>query len=53
MISAFFLMLAGIFFGDYKKIRTKYNKEKGRTDKVSVENVSSSCPGCTGAGCHK
>jgi len=51
VIAAFAIMLAGMFFGDYKKMRTKYNREKKNAECSESIETSSACPGCSGTGC--
>ncbi|MEN8222484.1 MAG: hypothetical protein ABFR36_04415 [Acidobacteriota bacterium] len=46
-------MLFGMFLGDYKKVRTKYNKEKNKLNIPEKESGFSSCAGCTGTDCHQ
>jgi len=53
VIGAFAIMLLGMFFGDYKKVKTKYEREKGKLNTSPNDENFSSCAGCTGTGCHK
>ncbi len=53
VIGAFTIMLFGMFFGDYKKVKTKYYKEKNKLNNSNKDEDFFSCAGCTGTGCHK
>lgn len=53
VIGAFTLMLLGMFFGDYKKVKTKYYKEKNKLNTSGKGEEFSACAGCTGTDCHK
>ncbi len=46
-------MLTGMFFGNYKKVRTKYFRDKKKMDIPTIDNGFSSCAGCTGTDCHQ
>ncbi len=52
MLGAFAIMLFGMFFGDYKKVRTRHKKEKSKIDIAKEESGFSSCAGCTGTDCN-
>lgn len=52
VIGAFALMLFGMFFGDYKKVRTKHKREKSKIDVAKEKSGFSSCAGCTGTDCN-
>jgi hypothetical protein len=53
VISAFAIMLAGMFFGDYKKVRTRLKKERSGLTLQKKHTGFSSCAGCTGTDCRK
>jgi len=53
VIVAFVILLFGIFFGDYKKVKTRYKREKNITTIPEKDGEFSTCAGCTGTGCHK
>jgi len=52
VIGAFGIMLSGMFFSDYKKMRTKYRLEKGKANSSTTKPGFSSCAGCSGTDCH-
>lgn len=41
-------MLTAVFFGDYKKVRTRYKIEKRGFDPIYETGKSASCAGCSG-----
>jgi len=46
-------MIAGMFFGNYKQVKTKHKRDKNKTSIPEKDSGLSTCVGCTGTGCHK
>lgn len=46
VLLAFAFMLAGIFFGDYKRVRTRFNREKQGV--APLKSDGDSCASCSG-----